>query len=262
MNDQSLFEMAVEKDAKKLYDKQADAWSRKEPILLSDYSARPFVLELCEPLTNLKVLDIGCGEGYVGREILKRGAKHVDGIDVSEKMIEHALLEKKNQNIQNATYTVQDISNLTVDGKEPYDLVIAMFLFNYLSIEETRSTMEKVLALLKPGGCFIFSVPHPLLAFLKKDKYPFYFDVKGGYFSGRNILFPGEIWRRDGKPVNVQCVHKTIQDYFSCLKSAHFKTMPEVYELHINDEHIKIDEDFFTPLKDMPLHMAFKIQKT
>ena len=253
--------MKVEKDTKKLYNKQADAWSRKEPILLSDYSARPFVLELCEPISNLNILDIGCGEGYVGREMLKRGAKHVDGIDISEKMITHALQEKENQNIQNATYTVQDISKLSV-SEEEYDLVIAMFLFNYLSIEETQSTMEKIFDLLKPGGQFVFSVPHPLLAFLKKDKYPFYFDVKGGYFSGRNILFPGEIWRRDGIAVNVQCIHKTIQDYFSCLKAANYKAIPEVYELHINDEHIKLDKEFFGPLKDLPLHMAFKIQKT
>jgi SAM-dependent methyltransferase len=139
--------------------------------------------------------------------------------------------------------------------------VIAMFLFNYLSIQETQSTMEKVLDLLKPGGQFVFSVPHPLLAFLKKDKYPFYFDVKGGYFSGRNTLFPGEIWRRDGIAVNVQCIHKTIQDYFSCLKGANYKAIPEVYELHINDEHIKLDKEFFGPLKDLPLHMAFKVQK-
>ncbi len=251
----------VEKDTKKLYNNQADDWSRKEPILLSDYSARPFVLDLCEPIMNLKVLDIGCGEGYVGREMLKRGAKQVNGIDISEKMIAHAIREKEHQNIKNATYTVQDISKLTVIEKEQYDLVIAMFLFNYLSIEETQSTMEKALNFLKPGGYFVFSVPHPLLAFLKKDKYPFYFDVKGGYFSGRNILFPGEIWRRDGTPVNVQCIHKTIQDYFTCLKSASYTAIPEVYELHINDEHIKLDEQFFKPLKDLPLHMAFKIQK-
>ena len=254
--------MKVEKDTKKLYNNQADDWSRKEPVLLSDYSARPFVLELCEPLSNLNILDIGCGEGYVGREMLKRGAKHVDGIDISEKMIALAIQEKENQNIKNATYEVKDISKLSVVKKEQYDLVIAMFLFNYLSIEETQSTMEKVLDLLQPGGYFVFSVPHPLLAFLKKDKYPFYFDVKGGYFSGRNTLFPGEIWRRDGIAVNVQCVHKTIQDYFSCLKKANYKSIPELHELHINDEHIKLDQQFFSPLKDLPLHMAFKIQKT
>jgi len=254
--------MKVEKNTKKLYDNQADDWSRNEPILLSDYSARPFVLDLCEPLVDLKVLDIGCGEGYVGRQMLKRGANHVDGIDISDKMISNALQIQRSENIQNATYRVIDISEFKVDKRSDYDLIIAMFLFNYLTIKETQATMEKVMSLLKPGGFFIFSVPHPLLAYLKKDKYPFYFEVKGGYFSARNSLFPGEIWRRDGVPVNVQCVHKTIQDYFSCLKNANFTTMPEVYELHITEDHVNMDKTFFSPLEELPLHMAFKIQKT
>ena len=136
--------MAVERDTKELYNNQADEWNRKEPILLSDYSARPFVLNICEPLAGKNILDIGCGEGYVGREMLKRGAQHVHGIDLSEKMIELAVKEKEKQQIQNATYVAQNISDLSVDNHEQYDLVIAMFLFNYLSIEETQSTMEKV----------------------------------------------------------------------------------------------------------------------
>jgi 2-polyprenyl-3-methyl-5-hydroxy-6-metoxy-1,4-benzoquinol methylase len=253
--------MKVEKNTEKLYNQQADDWSRKEPILLSDYSARPFVLDLCEPLQNLNVLDIGCGEGYVGREMLKRGASHVHGIDISEKMIEIAIRERDHQHIENATYVTQDIRQFNNGQQNQYDLVMAMFLFNYLSLEETRATMQKIFSLLKPGAAFVFSVPHPLLAFLKKDKYPFYFDVKGGYFSGRDNLFPGKIWRRDGKSVNVQCVHKTVEDYFFCLKDAGFLSMPDVHELRINDEHIALDEKFFKPLYDLPLHMAFKVQK-
>jgi len=136
-----------------------------------------------------------------------------------------------------------------------------MFLFNYMSMEDTKKVMKDVYSLLKSGAYFVFSVPHPLLAFLKKDKYPFYFDVQGGYFTGRNNVFPGEIWRRDGKPVNVQCLHKTIEDYFGCLQHAGFSLMPDVHELRINDQHIALDEDFFRPLYDLPLHMAFKVKK-
>lgn len=253
--------MKAEKDPKLLYNNQADDWSRNEPILLSDFSARPFVLDMCEPLQGLNILDVGCGEGYVGRQMLKRGAKHVDGIDISDKMISNAIRIQEDENIRHSTYRTSNILDFKVEQREEYDLILAMFLFNYLNVEETQTVMEKVFELLKPGGRFIFSVPHPLLAYLKKDKYPFYFDVKGGYFSGRNKLFPGEIWRRDGIAVNVQCIHKTVQDYFTCLKSANFTTLPEVHELHITKEHIKFDEDFFGPLEDLPLHMAFNIQK-
>lgn len=252
--------MNSDHDTKSLYDGQANHWQRTGPVLLSDYSARPFVMGLCEPLKGTTLLDIGCGEGYVGRELLKRGAAHIHGIDISDAMIAIAEEEKQRQIIANASYEVRDIRELH-DGEFQVDTVLAMFLFNYLNTSDTAEVMKKAYSLIKTGGHFIFSVPHPSLAFLKQDKYPFYFEKLGGYFSGRDVLFPGEIWRRDGISVGVQCVHKTFEDYFNAMKYAGFIHMPEVYELRISDEHVQIDEEFFTPLIDMPLHVAFKVKK-
>jgi 2-polyprenyl-3-methyl-5-hydroxy-6-metoxy-1,4-benzoquinol methylase len=251
----------MKKDVKELYNDQAEEWARKEPILLSDYSARPFVLDLCEPISGSRILDAGCGEGYVGRQLLKRGAKEVHGIDISEKMIEQANIICHQEELEGLTYEIIDIRNAQFTNERPYDLVLGMFLFNYLNVEDTHSVMKKIYSVLKPGGHFVFSVPHPFLAYLKKDKYPFYFAASHGYFSGRDILFPGEIWRRDGISVGVQCVHKTIEDYFTGLKRAGFNSFPDMHELHITDEHVKLDPEFFTPLIDLPLHIAFKVRK-
>ena len=51
-------------EAKKIYDGHADLWVRQEPILLSDYSARPRVLELCGDVQGMDILDLGCGGGF------------------------------------------------------------------------------------------------------------------------------------------------------------------------------------------------------
>jgi len=61
--------MKATQETKKLYEESAADWKRVEPILLSDYSARPFVIDLCEPIVNKNILDLGCGEGYVGRDM-------------------------------------------------------------------------------------------------------------------------------------------------------------------------------------------------
>lgn len=252
--------MKSEQDTISLYNGQADQWTRSGPLLLSDYSARPFVIDLCEPVKGSSILDIGCGEGYVGRELLKRGVSRIHGIDISKAMIDKANDELASQQLSGATYEVRDIRELR-DGEFQVDTVLAMFMFNYLNAPDTAEVMQKVFTQLKPGGYFIFSVPHPSLAFLKQDKYPFYFEKRGGYFSGRNMLFPGEIWRRDGISVGVQCVHKTFTDYFEAMRFAGFKEMPEVHELHITDAHVQLDPKFFTPLIDLPLHVAFKVKK-
>jgi SAM-dependent methyltransferase len=249
-------------DTRSLYDGQAGDWKRNAPLLLSDYSARPFVLQLCEPLQGKKILDAGCGEGYVARKMLDAGAGFVHGVDISAGMIDQAQVQITESHKGRCRFETGDIRNDVLLSEGEFDLVLAMFLFNYLDSHATAEVMKRFFHCLKPGGHFIFSVPHPSLAFLKKDRFPFYFETKGGYFSGRNMLFPGEIWRRDGVAVGVQCVHKTLEDYFSCLRLAGFRLMPEVYELHINEEHIALDPAFFIPLKDLPLHLAFKVVKS
>ena len=86
-------------------------------------------------------------------------------------------------------------------------------------------------------------------------------EPRGGRVDAPRLLLRGEIWRRDGIAVGVQCIHKTVEDYFTALRKAGFTNMPEVYELRINEEHVAMDPEFFTPLIDLPLHMAFKVKK-
>ena len=155
-------------DTKTIYDNQATSWSRTEPVLLSDYSARPFVIDMCEPLQGTQVLDIGCGEGYVGRELLRRGAEHVLGLDISEKMIQEAETIRKTQSLTQAEYRNQDIRNFCVEERERFDLVIAIFLFNYLKVDEMKEVMAKVFDSLKPGGHFVFFCSPSFAALSKK----------------------------------------------------------------------------------------------
>lgn len=246
-----------------IYDSAADRWRRTEPILLSDFTARPFLVEWCEPVRGARVLDLGCGEGYVSRKLVERGAASVHGIDVSTEMIERARAQEEGSGrpvrIDFQSGDAADLAHLEGDS---FDLVTAVFLFNYLDRDATTRTMTEVARVLRPGGTFVFAVPHPSLAFLRPEERPFYFSRGDhGYFSGRDVQFEGEIWRRDGESVRVRCVHKTFDDYFRALRAAGFRTLPEVHELHATDEHLAFDPDFFEPLRDQPLHVAFKLER-
>ncbi len=247
------------KTTKEIYNSTAANWDRKEAVLLSDFTARPFVMELCEPLQGKKVLDLGCGEGFCSRQFMQRGAASVFGIDISEKMIAQAQAQEQKQplGIQYEAGNAVDLERLPSDT---YDLVACVFLFNYLNNKQTRQVMSGIRRVLKPGGQFVFTIPHPLYAFLRDNEYPFYFDPEGkGYFSGRDHTFMGEIWRRDGMPLQVQSVHKTLEDYFNALAATGFDKMPFIKELRVEDKHLEIDRAFFEPIYDMPLHVAFSL---
>ncbi|MCA8953729.1 MAG: class I SAM-dependent methyltransferase [Planctomycetes bacterium] len=246
---------------KQLYDEASGDWRRSGPVLLSDYTARPFLLQWCEPATNCDVLDLGCGEGYFARNLKERGARTILGVDISSEMIRSAQEREAGERL-GIEYVTGDATSLRNFGDNSFDLVVAVFLFNYLTLEETRHTMREVFRVLRPGGRFVFAVPHPALAFLGQKTAPFYFDPREhGYYSGRDVQFEGEIWRRDGKSVPVRSVHKTVEDYMSGLADAGFERMPLIAELHVTDEHLALDPTWFQPLRDKPLHLAFQLQK-
>lgn len=245
----------------KLYNATATHWVRGEPSSLSDFTARPAILEMCEPVQALHVLDLGCGEGYCSRALHQRGAKSIIGLDLSEEMIAAAQAQEQLDQfgIQFQTGCATNLSELS--GQQ-FDLVVAVFLFNYLTIDQTRRCMTEVYRLLKPGARFIFSIPHPSFPYMRAGEYPFYFEVQEqNYFSGRDRIFPGRIWKRDGSWLDVQLVHKTLEDFFNAMKQAGFTSMPALQELKVKPEHIALDPEFFTPLLDYPLHIAIEVTR-
>jgi len=244
-----------------MYDRSSTDWQRVEPMLLSDFTARPFLLDWCSPVEHLSVLDLGCGEGYVARQLKLRGAGRLEGVDISSEMIRNAKQQEESERL-GIRFRTGDASDLRGFADESFDLVVAVFLFNYLTREESLKTMQEVARVLRPGGRFVFAVPHPALPFIRPQEPPFYFAPGGhGYFTGRNHRFEGRIWRRDGTSVPVRCVHKTLEDYFACLRSAGFLSLPELRELHVTDEHVDFDPEFFDVLRDQPLHLAFRTHK-
>ncbi len=247
-------------DTKKVYDDNAQKWLRLEPSSLSDFTARPFVFEACGELNGRSVLDIGCGEGYCARELKRRGAGDYLGIDLSSEMIEAAKAQEKIDQYE-IEYRVTNVVEYTPDRQ--FDVCIAVFLFNYLRVEEMQKVFSIVNETLPPKGEFIFSVPHPFFPFSRSEHAaPFYFASTGkNYFADVNQQFEGEIWKRDGEPLHVQCVHKTFSDYFDGLRAAGFTGMPELKELTVTPELMAIDEAFFAPLVNEPLHLLFKVTK-
>lgn len=247
-------------DTEQVYDDNADKWLRLTPSSLSDFTARPYVFEACGALNGRAVLDIGCGEGYCARELKRRGAGEYLGLDLSSQMIAAARSQetKDQYGIEYKACNVVEFS-----PSRQYDLCIAVFLFNYLRVADMQRVFSMVYDALMPNGEFIFSVPHPLFPFVNdKEAPPFYFESAGkDYFTSVNEQFEGKIWKQNGEPLHVQCVHKTFSDYFNALAEAGFAKLPLVKELTVTPDLVKQNPTFFGPLMNQPLHVLFKVTK-
>ena len=245
-----------------MFDDTSKNWARDEPRLLSDWTARPFLLQWCPSIRDCKVLDLGCGEGYFTRQLArsdKGPAAHMEGIDLSAGMIEFAEANE-NQAPLNITYSVGCATDFT-PRMDSYDLITAVFVYNYTTVEQMHQSMSRVYDHLSPGGHFVYSLPQPVNPFMDTGTDSFHFEGSSGWFSGPDHTFEVQMAQRDGSEVSVRCLHKTFQDVLDGLRSAGFTHFPDFRELAVTEEMIAEDADFFGPLADLPLHMAFRIRK-
>lgn len=243
-----------------VYNENAQKWLRLAPSSLSDFTARPRVFDACGEMAGRAVLDLGCGEGYCARELKRRGAGDYLGVDLSANMIEAARAQEAKDGY-GIEYQACDVVNFKPPRK--FDLCIAVFLFNYLRVADMQAVFAMVHEALADGGQFVFSVPHPFFPFVRpQQSAPFYFDGAGkNYFADVDQQFEGQIWKQDGEPLHVQCVHKTFTDYFAGLRQAGFTSMPDVQELTVTPDLVARDENFFAPLLNQPLHVLFSVSR-
>jgi len=101
-----------------------------------------------------RVLDVGCGSGRIGEFVLAAGASHYVGIDFSEPMI--GLARDRLQRYEDRAELITD-DFLTADLAGPFDVVLAVGLFDYLPNAQEFS--DKMFRLSAPGGTLVASFP-------------------------------------------------------------------------------------------------------
>ncbi|TIX91233.1 class I SAM-dependent methyltransferase [Rhizobium sp. P44RR-XXIV] len=116
----------------------------------------PAIRALLPDLHGLDVVDLGCGFGWFCRWAAEQGAAGVLGLDVSDKMLERARVETKDERIR---YDRADLEKLELP-KASFDLVYSSLAFHY--IEDFAGLLANIRQSLKSGGRLIFSIEHPI----------------------------------------------------------------------------------------------------
>lgn len=147
------------------WQKNAAGWDEKMGTEGNDFFKQlqfPTILEYMGfstglPLLSKKVLDIACGNGILARKLAKLGCK-VTAFDFSSNLIDLA----RGYGEVGIEYKVLDAtSEQDLGSLEPaiYDVAVCnMALFDIADIDPLFSALPRIL---RPGGCFIFSLLHP-----------------------------------------------------------------------------------------------------
>ncbi|MCB2206565.1 methyltransferase domain-containing protein [bacterium] len=87
-------------------------------------------LAACEPLEGRSILDVGCGTGVYALELARRGAQHVCGIDIAERMVEACTQRAEEEKLENTSFIRGEVQDL--EKERQYDVSIGIGLFDYI----------------------------------------------------------------------------------------------------------------------------------
>lgn len=117
---------------------------------------QPTMKSLLPPLTNLQILDIGCGMGEFAQYCLDHHAKHVTALDVSSNMLAIAKQKHAHPHID---YQLQAIEDYEAPSNS-FDCITSSLSLHY--VQDFDKVISQIAQMLRPNGVFIFSVEHPI----------------------------------------------------------------------------------------------------
>jgi SAM-dependent methyltransferase len=127
--------------------------------------------EMLPDLRNKDVLDLGCGFGWHCRYAREQSARSVVGVDISDNMLQQARALTQDHAI---SYLKTPIEDLNFQDRQ-FDVVLSSLAFHYLKSFE--DICQNIYRLLTPGGCFVFSVEHPI--FTSRQEQDWHYDSQG-----------------------------------------------------------------------------------
>lgn len=188
------------------YDVAADFYvqgfqSADDPVSLA-------LLDLLGPVAGLRVLDVACGHGRMTRELARRGAR-VTGIDISGRLIATAR-EAEQDDPLGISYIHADVTEPDALGGE-FDAVSCSFGLS--DIDDLDAAIAAVSGVLRPGGCFAFSILHPCFAGGQ--------DISGSWPPAGSYYAEGRWTAQEAKSALRRLVganHRTLSTYLGTLR--------------------------------------------
>jgi len=107
---------------------------------------------------NQRVLEVGCGEGFLSIALGKRG-NVVTGTDVSDICISIANRNKSRFSVENVDFLVMSASKLDF-RRGTFDWVISVDLLEHLHPQDARLHVNEAARVLKLGGKYLLITPN------------------------------------------------------------------------------------------------------
>jgi len=177
----------------------------------------PTVLELLGQVAGKRILDAGCGEGFLSRLLAERGASVV-AVDYSDEMLR--LARERTPSALDVVYAHADFAQLDMLPANSFDIVASVTAIQ--DVPDYESAIAEACRCLIPGGFFLLALMHPCFSsdggWVKDaDGRKLYWKVDNYFREG-----PREVHVLDGVEKDMVYFHRTLTSYFRAIRRAGF----------------------------------------
>ncbi|MFD0266244.1 class I SAM-dependent methyltransferase [Streptomyces sp. NPDC127106] len=233
------------------YDEIGEAFEGFKSLPLMRYGEVPSFLGMVGDVSGRTVLDLACGTGFYSRELKRRGAADVFGVDISVEMIA-AAREMEQRDPLGVRYEVGDVAELPPLDRR-FDVALGVQCLNYA---EDIATMERMCRnihrSLVPGGEFFVLAQKPDYRFdcASLDEYGFLCEPTGEEIeTGPRVRVTALL---DPQPISIVSSAPRREVYEDCLRATGFRAV-EWVPLQVSEAGIReFGEDFWADLRANP----------
>jgi len=214
----------------------------------------PILWAFLGDVSGKRVLDAGCGTGYLTRHLHDKGA-HVTGIDLSERMLEIARASRPDLDFRQDSCT--DLHTLT---DASFDAIVANYVL--MDVPDLSATLHAFHRVLKPNGIAVVVFSHPCFpqgdATLSENSQQLTYVWNSSYFQPLKRIDPP--WAHFKS--EFIWFHRPLSDYWKAFRGAGFQVI-DFEEPRLTEErfHLTTSEKQRLSNQLRPISVVFKLKK-
>ncbi len=179
----------------------------------------PHMVRITGAAPGVRIIEIGCGEGYFSRILAETGASVVAS-DISPELI-----KKAKEMGGTARYEIASAENLSFAKDGEADVVLAVLTLQ--NMERIEPVLKEAARVLSRGGKLVGIINHPTFRIPKRSSWGWddaasvQYRRVDGYLSASRAeidMTPG----RNGTHAHTYSFHRSLQDYMKALSGAGF----------------------------------------
>ncbi len=246
----------------KIWDNRAEEWSvylgdkgEKDPNRF--FQSDPVLWRMLKEIKELTVLDLGCGEGYLSRELAKKGAQ-VIAVDISENLIEIARKKSLAEGLD-IDCRVENSQMLQSIPEGTIDRIVCNYVL--MDVPDLKKTVQEMYRVLKPQGEAVVILSHPcfpMYAIERPLDLTISYGWKAPYFKEHTMKMP--IWRPHFTE-GFTMFHRPLSTYWKTFKKSGFKVIDFDEPLFSEDALDQMGHELAAKFSSMPHSVAFLLYK-